>query len=373
MTRSADPPGEATFIRPALEATIRIGLVVLLVAWCFQLVRPFIVPVVWAVIIATAVQPAYSRLVSVLHGRNGLAATLFTLVALVLLFVPTAMFTQTALEGVRAIAGHLEEGTVTIPPAPAELATWPVVGEPIHRFWGLASVNLETALSQVRPQLIALSSWLLSMAAGVGLGLLQFIISIAIAGVLLARGASGARTVQAIATRLAGERGPGFADLASATVRSVAQGVLGVAVIQSVLAGIGLIAVGVPAAGLWALLVLLVAIVQLPPLLILGPIIIYVFSTAGTVTATLFAIWGVLVSMSDTFLKPLLLGRGVEIPMLVILVGAIGGMMSMGIIGLFVGSVVLGLSYELFVAWLRAENLAEEAPPAPGTAGKPTL
>ena len=167
--------------------------------------------------------------------------------------------------------------------------------------------------------------------------------------------------LKALARRLMGNRGEEFTMLASKTVRSVAQGVLGVALIQSLLAGVGLLAAGVPGAGLWALIVLLLAIVQLPPILILAPIILYVFSVSSTTVAVIFMIWSILVSMSDAFLKPLLLGRGVEVPMLIILIGAIGGMIHSGIIGLFVGAVVLALGYELFRAWLEeGKQVTEE-------------
>ncbi len=191
-------------------------------------------------------------------------------------------------------------------------------------------------------------------------GILQFVISIIIAGVILAKAVSFGGFLKALATRLTGDRGEEFATLASKTVRSVAQGVLGVALIQSLLAGVGLLAAGVPGAGLWALLVLLVAIVQLPPILILAPIILYVFSTSSTTVAVIFMIWSILVGSSDAFLKPLLLGRGVEVPMPIILVGAIGGMISSGIIGLFTGAVVLALGYELFKAWLKEGQQATE-------------
>lgn len=194
---------------------------------------------------------------------------------------------------------------------------------------------------------------MLSTAAGAGVGILQFVISIIIAGVILANAVSFGAFLKTLARRLMGSRGDEFAMLASKTVRSVAQGVLGVALIQSLAAGVGLLAAGVPGAGLWALLVLLLAIVQLPPILILAPIILYVFSVSSTTVAVIFMIWSILVSMSDAFLKPLLLGRGVEVPMLIILVGAIGGMIYSGIIGLFVGAVVLALGYELFRAWLE--------------------
>jgi predicted PurR-regulated permease PerM len=196
---------------------------------------------------------------------------------------------------------------------------------------------------------------LLSTAAGVGPGLLQFILAILIAVAMLAKAQGAYQFLQALARRIVGARGDDFATLAIATIRSVAQGVLGVALIQAILAGVAMLVMGVPGAGLWALLVLLLAVVQLPPLLILGPVMIYVFASAETVPAVLFMIWGILVNVSDIFLKPMLLGRGVDVPMLVILIGAIGGVMSSGIIGLFVGAVVLALGYKLFIAWLTQD------------------
>jgi predicted PurR-regulated permease PerM len=217
----------------------------------------------------------------------------------------------------------------------------------------MASTNMGEALANYRPQLAELGKKALSAAAGAGITVLQFIISIIIAGVLLVYATSGSHAVGAVAVRLMGaESGREFTEMAGATIRSVAQGVLGIAVIQAILAGIGLFVMGVPYAGLWSLLVLLLAIIQLPTILVLGPIIVYVFSVAATVPAVLFMIWSLLVGLSDNILKPLLLGRGLDIPMLVILLGAIGGMLLSGIIGLFVGAVVLALGYRLFIAWL---------------------
>jgi len=178
------------------------------------------------------------------------------------------------------------------------------------------------------------------------------VISIVIAGVLLSSSAKGAEVASAIATRLADARGPEFVALSGATVRGVAQGILGVALIQSVLVGIGLFAAGVPHASLWTALCLVVAIIQLPPLLVLLPIIVYMFATSGTTTAVLFMIWSILASSSDTFLKPVLLARGLDLPMVVIFMGAIGGFVMSGFIGLFVGAVILALGYRLFMAWL---------------------
>jgi predicted PurR-regulated permease PerM len=191
----------------------------------------------------------------------------------------------------------------------------------------------------------------------------MFVVSIIIAGVLLANSARNNQAARTLAERLAGERGTKIIELEAATVRSVAQGIIGVALIQSILAGLGCLVVGVPGAGFWALLVLILSIVQLPALLILGPIIIYVFSAYSTVTAVIFAIWSFPVGISDAFLKPLLMGRGVDVPMLVIFIGAIGGFMASGIIGLFVGAIILVLGYKLFLAWLNPNTKTESLAP----------
>jgi predicted PurR-regulated permease PerM len=361
MNDSLSLPTRRAFAANALEAAVRIGLVALLAAWCLMIVRPFVEPVTWAIIIAVAVYPLYLHLAKSLRGRTKLAATVFTLLALAILITPTVMLSVSLVDSAHTLSGELQEGGLEVPPPPDSVAAWPVVGERLHEFWSLASQNLEAALNRIRPQLEATGKWLLAGAAGAGGGVLKFVLSIIIAGVLLANAKSGGNAARMIAQRIAGERGEEFATLASATVRSVAQGVLGVAAIQGFLAGVGLLAMGVPGAGLWAMLVLLLAVVQLPPLLILGPVIVYVFNVADTLPAVLFMIWALMVSMSDAFLKPMLLGRGLETPMLVILLGAIGGMVMSGIIGLFIGSVILAVGYELFMAWLREAPAQDSA------------
>ncbi|UCE89013.1 MAG: AI-2E family transporter [Pseudomonadota bacterium] len=355
MTTSDQTLGEQLFVRNALEATIRIGVVLLLATWCLQIVFPFIVPVLWGIIIATAVYPIYLRMQHALGERRGLAAALFTLLTLALLIVPSVMLVGSMVESAQAIADGLREGSLAIPPPPDGVATWPFIGEKLHSAWALASTNLEAALAEMRPQVKAVGNWLLSTAANAGSGMVQSIFALIIAGVFLAKAEVSHQLARTIAVRLSGQAGEEFADLARATVRSVAQGVVGIAVIQSLLAGIGLLAIGMPAAGLWALLVLILAVVQLPPFLVLGPIIVYVFSYADTLPAIIFTVWSLFVSVSDGILKPMLLGRGVSVPMLVILIGAIGGMLLYGIIGLFVGAVVLALGYKLFMAWLHQD------------------
>lgn len=359
MSDETSAPMSRWPIQQAVEAAIRIGLVFLLAAWCFLIVEPFIIPILWGMIIAIASYPFYRWLRDKLGGRGKLAAALFTLLALALLIAPMVLLVDTLADTTQTLSGKLEEGSLTVPAPPESVGEWPLVGEQFAAFWQGASENLPQTLTSIAPQLKEAAGWLLTTAAGAGFAVLQFVFSIIIAAAMLANAEGVGGFLQALASRLSGERGAAYASMATKTVRSVANGVLGVALIQALLAGVGLLAAGVPGAGLWALLVLLVAIVQLPPLLVLIPIIIYVFSTASTTVAVLFTIWSVLVGMSDALLKPLLLGRGVEVPMLIVLIGAIGGMIGAGIIGLFVGAVVLALGYELFKAWLA------EARPTP--------
>jgi len=342
------------FYRRATEAAIRIGLVFLLVLWCFNIIKPFILLVLWGAIMAVAVYPLFEKLQSMLGGRQKLAATLMTLIALAMIVIPSVILSESAINNSETLAKQMEEGTLSIPPPSDEVKAWPLVGEKLHNAWSLASNNLSAALSKYKDQLKKFAKWVLSAAAGAGAGLLQFIVSIIIAGMLLVYAKSGTEAVEKVSERLVGEQGgKTFVAMAGATIRSVAQGVLGVAVIQAVLAGIGMLVIGVPYAGIWTLLILLLAIIQLPTIIILGPIIVYVFSITTTVPAVIFMIWSLVVGVSDSFLKPLLLGRGLDVPMLVVLLGAIGGMILSGIIGLFVGAVVLAVGYKLLMIWLN--------------------
>ena len=340
-----------------MDAAIRISLLALLLLWCFNIVKPFILPMFWGAIMAVAIYPLFVKAQTLLGGREKLAAVLVTLVALAILITPAVMLSGSLIESSQDLSADFEEGTLAVPPPAETVKGWPLVGEKLYSGWMLASTNLEAALVKYKPQVEAVGKWFISAAAGVGGGVVLFVISIIIAGVFLVYAQSGSQALETVISRILGQTdGKEFVDIAGATIRSVAQGVLGVALIQAVLAGIGLLAIGVPYAGVWALLVLLLAIIQLPPALILVPIIVYVFSVESTVPAVIFMIWSLLVSASDAFLKPLFLGRGMDIPMLVILLGAIGGMMLSGIIGLFVGAVVLAVGYTLFVAWLDQDK-----------------
>jgi len=345
---------EETFTRNSIEAVIRIGLLLLLATWCLQIVTPFIVPVIWGVVIAVAVYPLFCKLKNLLGGRNKLAATVYTLIALACLITPTVMVSNSIIDTSSIISERHEAGTLKIAPPDDSVKEWPVIGEKTHAFWTQASENLEATLKKHEESVKKLGKNLVAAAAGAAGTILQFVLSIIISGILMANATGAYDLTLKIFCRLTNDQsGKSFTNLSRDTIRSVAQGVLGVAMIQAVMSAIGMMVMDVPAWGLWTLLIMVLAIAQLPPILVLGFVSAYVFSVADTTPAVIFLIYCIIISGSDAFLKPLFLGRGMEIPMLVILLGAIGGMMMSGILGLFVGAIILALGYELFMAWLN--------------------
>ncbi len=349
------------FTRNTIEAAVRLGLLLLLAAWCFMIVSPFIIPVIWGVIIAVAIYPLFLKLKSLLGDNNKLAATVYTLITLALLITPTVMISNSIIDTSKILTERYEAGTLDIPPPNDSVKDWPLIGESTHALWLQASTDIEDTLKKYSAETKKIGKAIAAGAAGAAGTILQFILSIIISGVLVANAKSALEVTVKIFTRLTSiESGKIYTDLTRDTIRSVAQGVLGVAAIQAVFAALGMMVMDVPAWGLWTLMVLVVAIAQIPPILILGFVCAYVFSVAETTPAVIFLIYCIIVSSSDAFLKPLFLGRGMATPMLVILLGAIGGMMLSGIIGLFVGAIILALGYELFMAWLNQTELAKD-------------
>lgn len=342
---------DKTYLSRALEVCIHVGLFILLATACLLILRPFLPLTAWGIVIAIAVYPAYARLKTFLGGRNGLAAVVCTLLLLAILIVPVVFLTGSLVEGAQSLAARLNEGT-PIPPPPPSIETWPVIGPRLKDTWELASRNLAAALQLFAPQIKAVVPRLLSASAGVGLAVLQWIFSIVIAGVLLANAVSAATIARRLSNRLFGDRGPEFEKLAGATIRSVTTGIIGVAIIQSCFAALGFMVADLPGAGLWVVIFTIAAVLQVGgPVLILP--VIYMFATASTTKAVIFMVWCLAVGLMDNVLKPLLLGRGVAVPTVVVFLGAIGGFITMGAIGLFEGAIALSVGYKLSLAWLE--------------------
>lgn len=336
-------------IRRIIEGMIRIGVLIFILGWCFQIMSPFISLLLWGLIIAVAEFPIYNGLRKKFKGRNKLAASLITAALLAVIIVPTWLLADSLYEGVQHLREAYQSGQLTIrPPNEEQIKTWPAYTKPLVDAWRMAAENMQAAAIKFAPQLKDASQWILSAVAGTGLGILQFILAIIIAGVFLVFSEEGGKSLRDIFIRLAGAHGSYYTDISEATIRNVVKGVLGVAIIQTLLAGLGFWVAGLPLAGLWTLGCLILAIVQIG----VGPIVIsaaiYMFATADTLTASLFAAWSLMVSVSDNILKPILLGKGAPVPMLVVFLGSVGGFIANGFLGLFLGPVILTLGYKLF-------------------------
>jgi len=356
MIDNHNPYTTDEFSKKAVEATIKIGFVLLLLSWCFNIILPFINPLAWGMIIAVALYPLYQKLSVISGGREKLTSMLITSVLIIIIIGPCVVLADMISQNAQDLAHRLNTGNFTIPAPTENVASWPLIGKPLFKFWQLAATNLSEALGTLAPQLKEMTKWLISSSVSTMMTILQLLVSVIISGMLLINAKAGHNLALSIGKRLAGGKGEDLTTLSIATIRGVARGVLGVALIQSLLAGVGFFFADIPGAGILTLLCLFVAIIQLPTFILLLPIIIYVFSIHSTLFATIFMVWMVLVGLLDNVLKPILMGRGIDLPMAVIFIGAVGGMMFSGIIGLFIGAIVLALGYKLFLSWLYEQS-----------------
>jgi predicted PurR-regulated permease PerM len=361
--RANDQSSDLT--QKAIDLTVRLALIALLTYWCFRIAAPFLLPILWGVILAVALFPLFARLERVLGGRRKLAAALMVVACLALIVVPVVALSDSVLDGVRGISSRVEkgaEGELRIPPAPESVARWPLVGPQAYETWNQAATSLQSVLRPFRPQIRTFGSWLVGLARQAAFAVLLTAVAVVIAAIFLVRRESAIKAARDLGARIGGERGTEAVQLAGTAIGTVAKGVVGVAAIQASLAAVGLAAAGVPGAGLWALVVMVLAVAQLPPILVLGPAILYlVASDAGTTVLVLFTLWSLVVTASDAVLKPLLMGRNSEIPVLVILIGAIGGLILHGLIGLFVGAVVFSVGWRLLGSWMGVSAAADRS------------
>lgn len=355
----ANSPSDTTKVDLALEASIHIGLAILLVACCLLILWPFIPLLAWGVIIAVAAYPGFKKLRLALHGRGVLTAILFSVLLLILLVVPAVLLAETLVQGVQSLVARFKEGSLIIPPPPAGVESWPIIGPPLNSLWSLASQDLSVAVRAFAPQIKAFLPGVLSTTAALGLTMLQFVLSVVVSGILLANAEAAYRLTCSVCNRFFGKKGPAIQQLIGATIRSVTSGIVGVAFIQSILAGLGFLVAGLPGAGLWAVLFLVAAVLQVGALVLI-PAVLYMFTIAGITKSIIFLVWCLFVALLDNVLKPILLGRGVAVPMAIVFLGAIGGFLALGLIGLFIGAIVLSVGYTLFLAWLNEAPAMQE-------------
>lgn len=342
---------------------LRLVCLGLLGYWTLIIIRPFLTILVWSAIIAVALYPIFYWLSGKLLGYRVLAAFAITLLSLLLMLGPATWLGLSLAESVRAIMARLSEGTVTLPPPPETIKAWPLIGNKAYETWDLASTNLRALLTQAIPYLKPVGGTLLGAAGSFGINLLKFIAATIISGFLFIPGPALVESIKNILRHLAGARGAMFVDMTGATVRTISRGIIGVAVLQALLAGIGLIVAGVPAPGLISFLVLLLGIVQIGPSIILVPLVIWSWFAMDATSALLFSLYMIPVNLIDNVLRPLFVAKGLATPIWIILLGVFGGTIVHGMIGLFVGPVVLSIAWQLIALWTRSELMAGETAP----------
>jgi predicted PurR-regulated permease PerM len=345
-----------------IQLVIRLGLLALLIVWTFVLIRPFVPILAWAVVLAVALNPVFITLAKILGGRPKLAAVILTLINLAILIGPAAWLGLGAVDGIGDFARQLTVGELAIPSPPQAIKSWPLIGPQLYEFWDHASTNLRSVLRDIAPHLKTFATILLGFAGDAGLGTLKFLLSVVVAGLVFPYGPQLVAAGRGFLSRIVPEQSEHFLDLAGATIRAVSQGVIGVAVVQSLLAGVGFKLAGIPSAGLLALLVLLLSIVQIGATIIILPVIIWIWTDKDVTTALLLTLFLGAVSILDNILKPLVMGRGLTTPTLVIFIGVIGGTLAHGIVGLFIGPIILSVAWELTVAWIRTDRAGPASP-----------
>jgi predicted PurR-regulated permease PerM len=291
-----------------------------------------------------------------LGKRNKISSIILTLVALSILILPSIWLVNQLVEGVKFLAGNIQGGDLSIPPPSESVADWPVIGNWLYENWLALSENMAESLKGFMPQIVAWGERTLGTLANTGIGVLQFAASIIIAGIFLIFFEKGSESGRKIFQKIVGERGNEFLEISLHTIRNVTTGVLGVAIIQTTLMGVGLILANIPLAAVWIVLILVMSIAQLPVLLFNVPLIIYLFAFMDPLPAVLWTLYFLVMGMIDNILKPVLMGKGLDVPMLVIFLGALGGFMAFGFIGLFLGSIVLSLAYKLYLTWISQEE-----------------
>jgi predicted PurR-regulated permease PerM len=340
------------------ELAIRLGLLGLFLYWSVILVRPFIAVIIWSAVLCVALYPVFEWIAARLGGRRRLAAFVTTALTLLVMIGPATWLVLGVMESVRLIGDRPDS---LLLPSPSEaVKRWPIIGEQVFQFWDLAATNIKLALSKIAPHLLPLANFLLALAADAGIGIAKFLASVVIAGLLFVPGPALVSGVKAFAKRVSSAHGEQFVALAGASIRTVAQGVVGISALQALLAGIGLTIAGVPGASVITTLVLILGIIQIGPALVLIPVVIWSWLEMPMPASLIFTAYMMLVGVLDNVLKPIVMKRGMNIPIPIIIVGLLGGTWSYGITGLFLGPIVLAVMWELAAEWIYARKA--EAP-----------
>jgi predicted PurR-regulated permease PerM len=343
-----------------VDFAIRIGLLALLGYWSLKVITPFITVALWSAILTVALYPLFDWLARKLGSRR-LSATLITLLCLTIVIGPVTWLGFGLIGGVELIVKEFDSEIFSIPLPSESVKGWPLIGEQLHRLWTTAATDAKAVLLEVAPKLKPLAGRLLDIGQSVTFGLLEFVASIVIAGFLFSPGPRLVETLKALLRRILSDRGEEMVQLAGGTIRNVSRGVVGIALLQSVLAGLGFLVVGIPAAGFLGFITLMLGIVQIGPAILLIPIVVWSWTALQITNALLFTAYMIPVGLLDNVLRPIVMARGLTTPMPVILIGVVGGTIAYGISGLFLGPIVLSVAWALIAAWVQEDNVAADS------------
>lgn len=349
--------------RDLTRTTLGVLAIFALILSTFWVVRGLLPAIVWAGIIVIATWPFMIMLQKILWGKRGLAVTAMAVLLLLVLVVPIVLVFG-------AVVGKVDDldslkqslASFTIPPPPSWVGSIPLAGAKLSEKWITYAAMPRDELAQiVMPYAKVVLGWLLSTAGSMVGVLLQFLLTIIVAAVLYSTGETAAKGILAFMKRLAGPRGETVTILAEKSIRSVALGIVVTALIQTVLSGIGLLVTGVPGASLWTVAVLVFCLIQIGPLPVLLPAVIYIYWTGDAVRGTIMLVIALVALTVDNFIRPILIKKGADLPLVMVFTGVIGGLVAFGVVGLFIGPVVLAVSYTLLKSWVVDGDTAASA------------
>ena len=364
-TQEDKSPATPSAASLTVDAAIRIGLLGLLLYWSLKVIGPFLTVALWSAILTVALYPVFDWLARRLGSRRW-AATLITLLCLLIVIGPVTWLGFGLIGSVDFVVRGFDSKILSIPLPAESVKNWPLIGEQVHRLWTLAATDVKTILLEAAPRLKPLGSKLLDIAGTVVFGLLEFVAAIIIAGFLYSPGPQLAASLGALLRRIFGHRSAEMLKLAGSTIRNVSRGVVGIALVQSFLAGLGFLAAGIPAAGFFSFIALVLGIIQIGPTILFIPIVVWSWTTLETTNALIFTAYMLAVGLVDNVLRPFVMAHGLTTPMPIIFIGVVGGTLAYGISGLFLGPIMLSVTWALLVAWVQ-----DDGPAAPELASIP--
>lgn len=342
-------------VTEAIEIALKLGLLGLIVYWCFMILSPFLIPLIWGIIIAISVEPVYVWINNKFGKSPKISASVVSFLLIVLFVLPSIFLVRSAVNEVRFVADKVRSGEINVSETADTVKEWPIVGDYAHNLWVEINTNLKGVVNDYEKEVVEATKFFVKSVLNAGFGVLQFFIAIIVAGILLATPKTRSMTV-ILFRKISGGFGSEFVKISEETIKNVVKGILAVAIIQAFVMGMGMVIAGVPLAGLWAVLVLFWSVVQLPTIILVIPLLIFIWTDLETGWAVFWTVFFVLSGGIDNVLKPILMGQGLPVPMFIIFLGAIGGLLWNGIIGLFIGSIVLSLGYKLFTYWLKRNS-----------------